>query len=450
MTYTHNTLAVLPSKLVEDIELAFDNKTLKNHALRFVHGLMKKSMRDFGVSNALIDVPYNYLVKVYSKKYNLWLKTLLAKNIISSSNYSNTYIHQSYSYNINNYYFLTSPIMSPLFGLCTSKTISYSVKYQNCEKEFFDLKEFFIADIKSLKIDYQGLINIMEKEIEGLKIENFKTNENIIFEGNMPIFFYKGVKQESYYLDREKALRISKSKNKTFIQDDKQYYIMSVDNFLEIKKQSILLSYREAITKLSKGIYFCRRNSTNNRLDTNLTNMANVLTKKIFTDNDLVCLDLANAQFAILADIFQRDLDTEDFKSFRSEAVLGTLYEHVQENLNLESRKKAKVLVFELLFSKETNISEQKKELRELFPSVVDKVDDFKKENGYKKFSVMLQKREAEIFIDGILKLLKKKKLFCLTKHDCIIIRRNDKQTVIDIMNKYFSKIKFEGKIVEE
>ena len=51
-----------------------------------------------------------------------------------------------------------------------------------------------------------------------------------------------------------------------------------------------------------------------------------------------------------------------------------------------------------------------KDKLKILFPSVVEVVDAYKKENGYNKFSISLQQRESGIFIDGLWKQIKKKK----------------------------------------
>ena len=62
----------------------------------------------------------------------------------------------------------------------------------------------------------------------------------------------------------------------------------------------------------------------------------------------------------------------------------------------------------------------------------------------------MLQKRESEIFIDGLWKELKKKKLFCTPKHDCLIVKEKDSERVEKIIESYFKKIKFKGKIIKE
>lgn len=138
-------------------------------------------------------------------------------------------------------------------------------------------------------------------------------------------------------------------------------------------------------------------------------------------------------------------MDTPDNTLFRWLSYNGNLYTYVQEKLNLKSLKESKLLMFSLLFSSEKNTTHKKKILKSLFPSVIEWVDRFKKENGYKKFSVELQKIESNLFIDVLLNKIKTKKLFCLTKHDSLIIRRNDYEPVMEIVTNTSNEIGFGG-----
>ena len=83
--------------------------------------------------------------------------------------------------------------------------------------------------------------------------------------------------------------------------------------------------------------------------------------------------------------------------------------------------------------------------MREMFPSVMKYVDTFKKENGSNQFSISLQKKEAEIFIDNLYPKVRKRKLFCLTKHDSLIVRREDEAEVRQIIKEYFNEIGFKA-----
>ena len=100
--------------------------------------------------------------------------------------------------------------------------------------------------------------------------------------------------------------------------------------------------------------------------------------------------------------------------------------------------------MFEVMFSSRRNNSAYKKKIKELFPSVVGWIDDYKKAHGDNQFSIMLQRIESDLFIDNILKRVKKLKYFCLTKHDSLIIKRSDYEAILAIVKEEFSKIGLE------
>lgn len=204
------------------------------------------------------------------------------------------------------------------------------------------------------------------------------------------------------------------------------------------------MTYNDAVLAIERGNLRAGRNKTNNRLDTNITNLCSLLTDEIANQNNLVQIDLSNSQFAILSYILQYIMDTDDYKRFKELSVIGGLYEFVQENLGLESRKEAKNAMFEILFSKRRNNTKSKSKLKKLFPTVIEWVDNYKKENGDDNFSIMLQKKESEIFIDMILNCIIKKKIFALTKHDSLIVKESDKEKVLELISDYFKLIGFE------
>jgi len=449
MNGKHNAITVMPVKLSEDIEALFPNKTLKSHAIKFVDLLMKKSWRENGTINTMTDVPVNYFRKVFSGHFQEWLNPLIDNNIIIKDNTYSKYKSISYSYMINYTYFYTLPNMLPRFSEIPAKTVLFSSKNRKCEGNCEEIKKWVTEDFKQLKLNVQGLLEIMRKEAEGLHFKMYKVNDEIK-NPSIQVIFKKGLSERKVWMATELAIRQANEQKSFLIEDEGRYYIMDEYEFLLMKKSAIYIAYRKAILNMDKGLYFSQRNTTNNRLDTNFTNMANVLTKQICKDNNLIQFDLANAQFAILSDIFSKELVTEDFELFRQKSVDGILYEYVMEKLNIKNRKEAKTLVFQLLFSKETNNSPEKGNLRKVFPSVVEKIDQYKKDNGYNEFSIMLQKRESEIFIDNIWTTIKSKGMFCITKHDCIIIKATDRERVIKILTSQFKKMKFAGKIVEE
>jgi hypothetical protein len=100
--------------------------------------------------------------------------------------------------------------------------------------------------------------------------------------------------------------------------------------------------------------------------------------------------------------------------------------------------------MFEVMFSSRKNNSKFKKKIKEMFPSVVGWIDDNKKENGDNEFSIMLQTIESDLFIENILKRVKKHKYFCITKHDSLIVRRQDYEAIMEILKEEFARIGLE------
>lgn len=445
-----NTFATLPSKMIEDIEKINFTKSEKDYAIKFITGLMKRSWRETKTVSSFIETPKSYFRKSFNSQYLKWLNKLInSEIIISDKSYSNIYNNiYSKSYSINNKY-TSLPIMWLTFEPIPLKTIGYSIKINNMTDDYFNIKNLVTEDFKKLKIDYNVLLNITRKEVDFIKIDLFKVNECIDRE-TMEVVFREGRGEKKYWMSKSSAIEKATELNRILIQDENRFYIMDEFEFILMKKQALYISYRGCISNLEKKSFFANRNSTNNRLDTNFTNMAKVLTDEICKINNLVQLDLCNSQFAILSDILEKELFTEDFEIFKRESYNGTLYEYVMKELKIQDRKTAKTMMFELMFSKETFNSPLKTKLKKIFPSVVEVVDKYKKDNGYSTFSVMLQKRESEIFIDGIWKKVKKRKLFCITKHDCLIFKKQDLDKVKVIIEKEFNKIGFKGKLSQE
>lgn len=439
------TYVSLPKGILNELDKIDFSITERNHAIRFIDYLMRRSYQFNGVIDGFVDVPSAYFEKVFNSRYYIWLKKLEKSDIIISSNSYSTTLHICKSYSIN-----TSLTLPSMF--CTSlinnlETVSYTYQNQEKTKEEKKMYKTIYDDIFSLKIDKKALLDITGEYIETIDISNYKVNEQVDDRLFFKVSYGKGKK---YPMQRATALRKAKEDLKSLIQDGEDFYIMSEIEFILRKKISVLQAYTDSINKLYDKKIYGKRNDTNNRLDTNLTNMAKILIKDICEKNDLVQLDLCNSQFAILSHYLEDNLGTNDFKAFREQSYNGRLYEYVQEELVLKNREEAKKVTFELMFSKEDLNTERKEKLKKLFPTVVNFVDTFKADNGYNNFSIMLQKIESDIFIDGLWKEVKKKKLFCTPKHDCLIVKRQDLEIVKNIIGEHFKKINFGGKIIEE
>lgn len=438
----------LPKRIITGVESLKISPIKKNHCYRFLAGLIGKSYSENKQIDMMVDVPSTYLRKTYSSKYNEWLQHLVSENIISSNNHYSNILNQSKQYSINLNY--TPPsYMWLLFDADAYEYKEFSCKKRQLTKAEQRVQNEFEKDVKKLKINYDSLEEIIENYVDSISASDFKIGEEIVSD-RMEIFFMKKGIMKSVWMNRGTALKRSVEWDKELIQDGNRYYLMRINNFIKLKKQAVKIAYSDSLYRLQKKKYFANRNITNNRLDTNLTSMPNILTDKICKDNNLVKFDLSNAQFAIMSKIYEDKWFAGDFLEFSEKSQSGILYEYIQSELDLKTRSEAKTMMFELMFSSEKFNSPLKNKLKTLFPFVVSEVDRIKKEDGYKKFSVELQKKESEIFIDGLLKKIKSERMFCLTKHDCLIVKEKDAVKITEIIKGYFDKINFKGNIVME
>lgn len=138
-----------------------------------------------------------------------------------------------------------------------------------------------------------------------------------------------------------------------------------------------------------------------------------------------------------------------DIAQFIKVARNGKLYEFVQKELDLpkgsSGRKMAKIMLFEIFFSSHKNRSQMKKELIKILPTFVEMIDGYKKNKGDGQFSIFLQQRESEIFIDRILMTVMKQKLDVLTKHDSVLCPLDQKDAVLKIIKEILDEELGEG-----
>ncbi|WP_347923360.1 hypothetical protein [Pontimicrobium sp. SW4] len=237
------------------------------------------------------------------------------------------------------------------------------------------------------------------------------------------------------------------------------------NNSSESSKLSHLLSVNQLQDKRFR--YF-KRNKTNYRLDTNLTNFKSEL--KQFIIGDYVSLDLRNSQPTLLGillfNLFTPNLNTlcphferknlvktfgvmalkeisklhqnnkkenmVNLNLYLSAALKGNLYdEFVELNNKTASRTEIKDVIFKVLFSqnkiyrnheKIIPYEKEKKIFSSAYPFIYEIVKILKNKN-HRNLSIYLQTIESYIFIDCISKRLVENGIIPLTIHDSVIIK---------------------------
>lgn len=433
----------LPKLLVERINKLELSKTDKSHCIKFIGILLRDSLKDFGNLITFVPKPRKYLVKTFDNSYPRWLYRLLDNQIVIRNDF---YSHDEgicYNYQVSPSFF---PEPISLNTLCNYNylepfvTVGYKDIVKGINKEYNLHNKWFEDDVNSLVIDYYKLMDLIENKINNMSIKDFQVNEQI----KEKIIKLQSTDGKWYYTKTVDAIAMAKSKGNSIVRDDSKCGMALLSNFIHNKKQSIGHSYLTSLVRLQKRNLKAKRNKTNKRLDTNITNMSSILVDEICFQNGLVQIDLSNSQFAILSNVLKKHLDSDDFKRFMELSVSGQLYAYIQRIIGLESVAEAKNAMFEIMFSSRRNNTSSKAKLKQLFPSVIGWIDRYKKDFGDDEFSIMLQNKESEIFIDCLLIRIKTMKLFCLTKHDSLIVRRDDYPRVLDILKEEFAKISLE------
>jgi len=230
---------------------------------------------------------------------------------------------------------------------------------------------------------------------------------------------------EKYRYRLETALKQSEEQGLNLIQYKKKCYIDDVDRFLDRKSKDLRLIFKKNIFDINNNIFRVSRNETNFRLDYNLTNMKSNLLDYIEVDGEkLVELDIANSQFSILSYIVD-ELD-EDFNKLSRE---GNLYPIIE-----------KKRMFRIAFDK---VKKEQDDARNIFPKTMNFIDNYKKQNGYDKFSNLLQRTESKIIIDYVLDRLIDEGYFIFPIHDAFRVKESQVKEVKNRIQELFDDISF-------
>ena len=243
-----------------------------------------------------------------------------------------------------------------------------------------------------------------------------------------------------------------------------------------------------------KNIRFICHSDTDKRIHTNITNLKSILRQHLIYKNEkLVNIDIKNSQVYFLAMVLylvniknidylnsinkytisndsSQHLDIIELERFIDLAVTGNFYETLGTEIiiekagyhgNYEKRKYNKKIkkwvsefydnpkklmkstTFEILFSRNTDDSDEKKWFSTKFPTIYKFIYNFK--NGdYKDLSRFLQNLEADIILKKIIKELKLNdpKIFLITIHDSIMTTRENvglvKQVIRNVTKELF------------
>jgi len=201
--------------------------------------------------------------------------------------------------------------------------------------------------------------------------------------------------------------------------------------------------------RLNKTLRF-NRNSTNKRLDTNLTNMASDLRPFIIDFRNMAYLDLSNSQ-PVLFNIILRpyrdnasDRVLKELDRYLQVTTSGSWYEELMRVFDVkygpgekitfeEARKLCKNIWMLLAYSQNNELRNLKKVFAVEYPFVSSVIKSIKKSN-YNQFAISLQLIESDVFIDKICKQLVAENIIQYTMHDGLLVPKESMDRTKEIM----------------
>jgi hypothetical protein len=469
-----DSLVVLPKIMVDKVNTIFISAKTKNHVFSFISQLATSSHEKYKITTGSVPFPASRFRIHFGSSYHNWLNPLLNSQIVMKNDYYSKDKQKCLDYWINPIYDILENTKSCNFPN-VAVAVKLSVKKMSTEELRFQTQ--VTNDFKNLHYDELKLNSIVKKHIDNFSLDDYVIDLDILEKKFDVIYTDRNGLVQKRHMTREVALINSKENKQNLIFDKKKnkYYSYDFQDFIVSKKSAVERYYLETILKLVNKKVYATRNKTNFRVDTNMTNCPSLLLEQIMSDNNLCQIDMSNAQFAILAnniatknlmiphfddvpknkkatvrkreneliDELELLLKSSDFIKFIDLASNGNLYTEIQKELGFDSRGEAKKIMFQILFSSEKVKNDLKVKLVKMFPNVIAYIDNYKKCYGYKNFSIGLQKRESEIFIDEIYMKLKKANIKTITRHDSFIVNFEDEIRALEIINKSLKNINF-------
>jgi len=336
--------------------------------------------------------------------------------------------------------------------------------------EFIISDESYEVGVKSLKYK----LNL--KFIKGISKIELKPDNKLSKKLLKKIY-----QKKAHYNRLEPHLRLMKDKLMKMELDYKK-----ANKWIETNANDAqILSYLTSINLLEdKRRRYFKRNKTNGRLDTNLTNFKSDLRQ--FIIGDYVSIDLKNSQpflLGVLLDTIINNKDTlccylqkdkliktfgikrikavskfhqnqekakmVNLRLFYDSVLNGNLYDDFIKYYSDDiARKEVKDIMFKVLFSRNEYYKgyrkiipyqEDKKVFASVYPAVYEVVKALKVGDN-KLLPIYLQRLESYLFIDCIAKELVDNGIIPLTIHDSVIVKTKDQAKTIEIMNDVFMK----------
>jgi hypothetical protein len=448
--------------ILSDIKKLIDNSDIRKLHVKYCYKLIEYLGRKVYVegrkSNNYTFISHKNLERFYNYRYYIWFNRLKELNIIEEKVLYKFVTQEDGEINqevmLHNYlqgdccrsFRINTSLISD-FTDYTSVDIYVAPKSAEWDEEDRS-SSFFGSDeskeyIRSLRFPFTEMEALITSQALR-KLKKIKVNDEIE-EQRITLTDDNRNEENMPYLQ---ARKLAKRLNKDLVFDGKRFRIESADRFKNEVAENVKMSLNAIIQNLKKGKFYAGRSWKTGRVHTNLSEMPKVFLKIIKRVNNLIEIDADNSQFCHFSDWMEsQGVVGDDVTLFCSLSRAGKIYDYISEQFSLD-RKIVKEKMFYITFAANKSrtpslISEKttfKTEVKKLFPTVIQFMNDKKKaykplhkddKKPYAQFAVHLQKMEAEFIIDVLYRTLYHG-IFILTKHDSLIIRKEDLQFVMD------------------
>jgi hypothetical protein len=304
---------------------------------------------------------------------------------------------------------------------------------------------------------------------------------------------YKGDIFKTSHMSIESAQEIAEQQGKHLLYYKDKFIIAKASEFREIAIQNLKCNYNWQVTSFNPDAFNFSRNKNTLRVYSKLTSLPSSLLQFIRINGQYIeQADLKCSQFTLFANLINYYLNhsgkqltalfhnkkanqfvsslikvfddhkevlpeigldsispeenqfiTNDVYKFMVDALLHDFYKVISSELALPLREHGKGIAFRTVFSKPKPENELVRQFRQLYPTVISIINDYKEKCGYNQFAIGLQRVEAEIFIDHIWKQAKKGGINCFTRHDSLVFPINKRHEIQGIIDKVFSSFNF-------
>lgn len=193
---------------------------------------------------------------------------------------------------------------------------------------------------------------------------------------------------------------------------------------------------------IKNGYLYFKRNKTNGRLDTNLTNLPTELRQFLISDEKLYNIDIKNSQPYFLYSLLkvEKAIPHDELERYGKLVIDGTFYEYLADEYykltgKSKTRDDMKGFLFKIFFSKPSSFPKVKEFFGGLSPNIMQYIN----ENNAVCNSIVANKLstiESTTIISVILPALGKLGIKPFTIHDSFVCKESEIQTIIDVFNQ--------------